>query len=146
MNKERDFEKVYSKIISEGFFRGVKQMFQSEAKRQAQLNETLDKLFIGNGFTKNGDSSYQNDDGSVIIMLGKSFKDPAVKEGRVKLIVKNNKKALIKQSDTVNEICSKINKLLSKAGSPVQLQGERAIDKAAAAAEEEDATAVDFNE
>ena len=136
MNKKMDkFNETYKEIISEGFFRAAKQLFKSSAEKQKDLNKAISKLLTGNGFIEEDEFTYRKED--IVIKLGKSFKDEKVKAGKIKISVTNKRILEVKQSDNVNDICSKINKALKDAASKEQLIGEKGIDQAAANAKTE---------
>lgn len=139
------FTETYKKIItecnehvvSEGFFRNLKQVFKSNDSNQKEFIDTRKKLFDNNEFktTDNREWVGQDSNGDTIKVKFAKLNDNNGKF-RYELPARvscgaGDQKIKVMTSDTMDELAKKINKVLHGLGVDFNFTSEGNVDKAA---------------
>lgn len=121
MNEMKKFNEAYNNIISEGFLRKVGQAFKSKKSRNQQLGNEIIKLFKANGFemSDEGDKKiFTSPKKEITISFNaENFANEKIPSKALKIEYRGKKMIKVNQSDTLDEISNKINKILVKFGS-----------------------------
>lgn len=126
MKEMKKFNEVYNDIISEGLLRKVGQAFKSKKGRNKQLGEELKNLLSANGFSKPVDdrgvtTSTSSHKDIKILFNTEKMNNEKLPTKEITIKYSGKKRIAIKQSDTLDEIAAKINKILEKVGSTTSL-------------------------
>jgi predicted RNA binding protein YcfA (HicA-like mRNA interferase family) len=121
MNEMKKFNEAYNNIISEGFLRKVGQAFKSKKSRNKQLGNEIIKLFKANGFEMSDEGSekiFKSPNKNITISFNaENFANEKIPSKALTIEYHGKKMIKVNQSDTLDEISNKINKILVKVGS-----------------------------